>query len=519
MEAERALREREERLSGIMDNAADGIIVIDERGIIENLNRSSENIFGYLEEEVCGQNISMLMPDPDRSQHDDYIANYLKAGKAKIIGVSPREVLALRKDGSTFPMNLAVSVIEIDGKKKFIGITRDITIQKEVELQLQQSQKMETVGQLTSSIAHDFNNLLTVIIGNLQILHRSINGNETAVKRLDTIMGAAKGGAELIRRLLSFSRQQVLQTRILDLNEVVRGVEEMLSRTMGENVAFTLALDNEPCLGRTDRSQFEHAVLNLCLNARDAMPEGGHLTIKTRLRRLDNAYVATHTDVQPGNYIEVSVTDTGTGIPDEIREKLFEPFFTTKEQGKGTGLGLSTVIGFMKQTGGYVDVDSVVGHGTTFSLFVPIAGSTRPTIVKRRLATSVPLNQSEGGSILIVEDEDAVREIAVSVLMEAGYNVVEANSGLSGLKAFNDNPGIHAVFSDVILPGGMNGPEMIDAIRKTRPEISVLFASGYTEQAQDDRVASLERAKFITKPYDVFELPHHIALLLDAREN
>ena len=518
-EAERAIQEREERIRAIMDNAADGIITITDRGVIESLNQASETIFGYSEKEIRGRNVKVLMPEPDRGQHDGYIASYLKTGKGKIIDIGPREVSAQRKDGTIFPMSLAISVMDVGGEQKFIGITRDITKQKETELQLQQAQKMETIGQLTAGIAHDFNNLLTVIMGNLQLVTRSINDNDMALKRLDSTMSAAKSGAALISQLLSFSRQQVLETKILDLNEVVRDMEDMLRRSMGDDVVITTELDKEPCLGRTDRYQFEHVLLNLCVNARDAMPGGGYLTIKTGRRRLDEAYAAAHADLRPGNYVEVIVSDTGSGIPADIRDKIFEPFFSTKERGKGSGLGLSTVMGFMKQTDGHVDVESEVGHGATFRLFIPIAGFTSSAVIDRRSASSDPVADSHRGCVLVVEDEDSVREIAVSVLTEAGYNVVEANNGQSGLKAFNDHPGIDAVFTDVIMPGGMSGVEMIDTIRKMHPDIPVLFVSGYTERAQDERVASLDRSKFINKPYDISELPNHIASLLEEERD
>jgi PAS domain S-box-containing protein len=404
-EAERAIQEREERIRAIMDNAADGIITITDHGIIESFNQASEMIFGYSEDEVRGKNVKMMMPEPDHGQHDNYIANYLKTGKGEIIGVGPKEVSARHKDGTIFPMSLAISVMDVGGEQKFIGITRDITRQKETELQLQQAQKMETIGQLTAGIAHDFNNLLTVIMGNLQLVTRSINDNDMALKRLDSTMSAAKSGAALISQLLSFSRQQVLETKIFDLNELVRDMEDMLRRTMGDDIVITTELDSEPCLGRTDRYQLEHVLLNLCVNARDAMPGGGNLAIKTGRRRLDEAYVAALADVLPGNYIEVIVSDTGAGIPPDIRDKIFEPFFSTKERGKGSGLGLSTVLGFMKQTDGHVEVESEVGHGATFRLFIPIAGFASSAVIDRRSATSDPLADSHGGSILVVADE------------------------------------------------------------------------------------------------------------------
>jgi len=422
-----------------------------------------------------------------------------------------------RKDGTSFPVTLSSQPIRKDGSLVGAVVSfQDTSHRLEMEARFRQAQKMEAVGRLTGGVAHDFNNLLTVMMGNLQLLERTLGENDNAKRRIDAVMGAAKSGAELTRRLLSFSRQQVLETGTVDVSELVRDMVDMLRRTMGENIRVNTSLSTEQCLGRTDRNQLENALLNLCVNARDAMKGGGSLTIETRRVELDDAYAATRGEVRPGRYIEIAVSDTGTGIPREIMDKVFEPFFTTKETGEGTGLGLSTIFGFMKQSGGHVSVYSEVGYGATFKLFVAEGGSAEVAADAEELKETNAFVVDRNATILVVEDEEGVRDIAVSMLADAGYQVIEAHNGPAGLQAFTDHPEIDLVFSDVIMPGGMSGPEMVNLIRKQRPDMPVLFASGYAERALRDKDALIPHARFIAKPYDVADLPNRIGSLLEA---
>ncbi len=392
-----------------------------------------------------------------------------------------------------------------------LSILTDISERKHAESMNLQSQKMHALGQLTGGVAHDFNNLLTVIMGNLQLMERTVQDDEKLLSRIDTIMGAARNGAEMTRRLLGFSRQQVLELEAIDINDLVDNTEELLKRTIQENINIVTNRSSDLCIARTDTNQLENALLNLCINARDAMPDGGDLYISTKLTYLDDYYTAMHDEVTPGEYVEIAITDTGTGIPPEIQKKIFDPFFTTKDSSKGTGLGLSTIYGFMKQAGGHISVYSEVGLGTTFHLYIPVTDvdetkDETPSVMDGARTTF-------SGTILIAEDNSAVREIAVSILEDAGFRVLEAEDGPGGLKAANEHPEIDLVFSDVIMPGGMTGPEMIDQIRKLSPGIPVLFASGYAEDALM-KLDSLENADFVSKPYDVEKLPSRIAELL-----
>ena len=344
---------------------------------------------------------------------------------AKIIGIG-REVMGRRKDGSTFPMELAVGESPQGGNHAFVGIVRNLTERREAETQREQlrhSQKMEAVGQLTGGLAHDFNNLLAIIIGNLDMLREIRAGDPVTDELVRDALDSALRGADLTRRLLAFARRQPLQPERVDINEVIGAIVRLLTRTLGENITIEMSLAPNVWPVQIDRAQFEAVIANLATNARDAMPRGGALLIDTRNGRLDEAYAAAHTDVTPGDYVVVEVSDSGTGMPPEILSRIFEPFFTTKEQGKGTGLGLSMVFGFMKQSGGHITVYSEPGKGTTFRLYLPRMSDT-VTAQEERSDQPASLGGSE--TILVVEDNAGLRRIVVRQLGEAGYRVLEA---------------------------------------------------------------------------------------------
>jgi PAS domain S-box-containing protein len=516
-QAEAALRAADEQLHLLLDSVGEGVFGVDTEGRTTFLNRSAEAMIGHSESELLGHCFHAVVQS---------VATAGEAGAAPVWLVTARtgevhegiEHTFRRKTGNEMPVQLSSRPVVKDGQLVGAVVSfQDISHSKDLEARLRQSQKMEAIGRLTGGVAHDFNNLLTVIMGNLQLLQRTLKDNANAATRIDKVMAAAKSGAELTRRLLTFSRQQVLETGSVDINEMVREMEDLLHRTLGEEITLKTALCEKACVGRTDRNQLEHALLNLCVNARDAMPDGGRLTIETRHVQLDEVYAAARPDLKPGCYVEIAVSDTGTGIAPEILDKIFEPFFTTKDKNKGTGLGLASIFGFMKQSGGHVNVYSEVGHGSTFKLLVPAAVEDHAGTDG---ATEVGQNGHEGhrsATILVVEDEVGVREVAVSVLTGAGHAVIEAENGPAGLKAIADHPEIELVFSDVIMPGGMTGPDMAEKIRELRPDIPVLFASGYAEHALADREERIRNAKFIAKPYDADELDERIQVLLEPR--
>ena len=513
-EAERALEEREKHLSGIMQNAADGIITIGERGIIETFNQAAELMFGYPSEHVRGRNVSMLMPEPNHRQHDGYIENYLKTGKGRIIGIGPREVTAQRKDGSTFPMSIVVSAMEIEGERKFIGIVRDITKQRETDQQLQQSQKMDAIGQLTGGVAHDFNNLLTAIIGNIQLLERSLPDDAKAKRQLESALRASFRGADLTKRLLAFSRKEALSSEITDLNALLPDTIRLLERTLGEHIEIKTVLTDGLWQALIDQSQMETSLLNLAVNARDAMPEGGRLTIETANTDLDEVYADRYDEVTPGPYVMVAVSDIGSGMSPETMEHVFEPFFTTKEVGKGTGLGLSMVFGFVKQSGGHVTIYSEEGVGTTMKLYFPKATATGEALEgKQETPSAMPMGSE---TILVVEDDADVRAFVVSALEIIGHTVLEAEDGPTALRLLEDRPHIDLLLTDVVMPGGMSGMDVAKELRKLYPGIKVLYTSGYPGGAIDHHGRLDDGVELLRKPYTRETLTQRVRQVLDA---
>jgi PAS domain S-box-containing protein len=328
-------------IATVLDTVVDGLITIDRRGVIQSFNKACTVLFRYEPEEVVGENVSILMPEPYHSEHDGYISTYLATGVPRLIGTG-REVTGRRKDGSTFPMELAVGEAPQAGNHAFVGIIRDLTERREADRQrgqLRQAQKMEAVGQLTGGLAHDFNNLLAIIIGNLDML-REIRADDPVTSELvHDAMESALRGADLTRRLLAFARRQPLQPEMADINEVISAIVRLLTRTLGENISIELALSPNVWPVQIDKGQFEAAIANLATNARDAMPRGGSLLIATFNGFLDENYVAAHADVTPGDYVVVEVSDSGTGMPPDVLTRIFEPFFTTKDLGRAPALG------------------------------------------------------------------------------------------------------------------------------------------------------------------------------------
>ena len=512
--AEEVLRESEARVRMVLDNVADCIVTSDEKGRILSFNPAAERVFGYAADEVIGENVSLLMDAPDRGRHGAYIRSYLRTGKGKILGVGPRDVTGRRKDGLTVPLDLAVSEMFLGGARVFIATLRDATDRRVAEVHLQQALKLEAVGQLTGGIAHDFNNLLTVILGNLQLLERRVGGDERLSKRIRAASGAALRGAELTKRLLAFSRRQVLEPEVTDLNNLVAGMDDLLRRTLGETIEINVSLEADLWPVRVDVSQLENALLNLAVNARDAMPQGGKLTIETANARLDEAFAARHTFMTAGPYVMLAVNDTGSGMPPEVIEHAFEPFFTTKEVGKGTGLGLSMVYGFVKQSGGHVIIYSEEGHGTTVKLYLPRAEPGDAAAVEE--AAPGPAVEAGGETILVVEDDAAVREIAVSLLRDHGYHVLEAEDGAAALKILDDHPDIDLLLTDVVMPGGMGGPDLARNARERRPDLKVLFTSGYAEHAIAHGGVLGEGVEILGKPYQTDEMMLKVRRVLDS---
>jgi PAS domain S-box-containing protein len=493
------------KLRGILETAVTAIITIDDRGLIESINPATEPLFGYSAAELIGQNVKVLMPEPYKAEHDGYIVNYLQTDVRRIIGIG-REVRGRRKNGETFPLHLSVSEFQVDGRRYFTGMIQDLSDRKHVEAALRESerrlahaQKMEAVGQLTGGIAHDFNNLLLVITGNLELLEGE--ADPVAQKELlKEVKEAAMLGSKLTDQLLTFSRRRHVDAQVIGLNDHVLGITDMLRRTLGEDITLSTSLSPVIWAIRADGGQLQSAIVNMAVNGRDAMPHGGKLVIETRNIVLDADHSDFHPELEAGQYVQLSISDTGLGMPPEVRDRVFEPFFTTKEKGRGTGLGLAMVYGFVKQCGGHVTVYGDVGHGTTFNLYFPRADGAAAPVAEETKADS---HSQVSETILVVEDDERVRRLTIARLKLMGYQILEASDGSKALDILTKDHPVDLVFTDLIMPGGMSGREVAARARQLKPGVKVLLTSGYAEELED---LERERLKVLRKPYNQADL-------------
>jgi PAS domain S-box-containing protein len=508
--AEADLAAREAHLRSILDTVPEAMVVIDEIGAISSFSAAAERLFGYSESEVVGSNVRILMPSPHREAHDHYLDNYLRTGERRIIGIG-RVVTGLRKDGTVFPMELSVGEAASDGRRIFTGFIRDLTSRQRIEEELRQAQRMEAVGQLTGGLAHDFNNLLTVITGNLEMIEARLQ-DEKLMPLLQEAQAAADDGAKLTAQLLAFGRRQPLNPKLVDLGELVTHFSKLLTRTLGETIDLSTIVHGSPNLAFVDISQLQNSVLNLGLNARDAMPNGGRLTIEISTTVLDRDYALMHPEVRMGHYVLVTVTDTGVGMAEEVKRHAFEPFYTTKGTGAGTGLGLSMVYGFVKQSGGHIQLNSEPDRGTSVRLFLPAAQGEIQLAEAGAAGEAALVPMSRGHeTILVVEDDARVRRLVVSRLRDAGYSVIEAEAGAQALQLLAEHPEVSLVFTDMVMPGGMNGGDLAEHVRALRPDVKMLFTSGYAEPSAAGRAAG----SWLQKPYTARELALRLRELLD----
>jgi PAS domain S-box-containing protein len=498
----------------VLDTLVDGLVIIDRTGTIQVFNRACETLFGYTAAEAVGQNVKMLMPSAFQREHDRYLKNYLDTGIRRIIG-QPREVPGRRKDGSTFPMHIAVGETLSGGEPIYVGVIHDLTERNRTESELRQAQKMEALGQLTGGIAHDFNNILMVILANVDTILEDESAAPAIRDRTGQIDRAAQRAAELTRQLLAFSRKQPLQPRPTNLNDIVAATVRLIRRTLSEAITVETVLAPELWTASVDPTQLESALVNLCINARDAMPGGGRLVLATANATLDEGYVAANPDVAAGAYVLVTITDTGTGIAPENLDKVFEPFFTTKEVGRGTGLGLSMVYGFIKQSQGHIRIESELGRGTTIRLHLPrldgTPGDAPPPARDAALA---------GGNerILVVEDDAQVRNGVVRQLRSLGYAVDEAADGTAGLAAFAAaSPPYDLLLTDVVMPGALGGKSLADEVERRWPGTPVVFMSGYTEEAITHEGRLEPGVHLLAKPFRKRDLARMIRAVLTRR--
>jgi signal transduction histidine kinase len=400
-----------------------------------------------------------------------------------------------------------------DGGKTGFGVFVDISDIKQRDRQLAQAQKMEAIGQLTGGVAHDFNNLLTIIVGNAEALVENAGENEQLRRPAEVTLSAALRSADLVQRLLAFARQQTLRPTEVDVGMLVSSMNELLRRALGEDIDIRIVLPADMCCALADPSQIEAAILNLAVNARDAMPNGGKLVIETANTTLDEGDVDDSADVVPGHYVMIAVTDSGVGMPPHVQAHAFEPFFTTKEVGKGTGLGLSMVFGFARQSGGHARISSEVGRGTTVKLFLPAVKSASAKAGRADLQDGAHPRGSE--KILVVEDDPLVRDFVVGQLADLGYDTLNVSNGPEALEILASGEAIDLMFSDIVMPGGMNGRELARQALGLRPELKILLTSGYSEKSVASHDGVPVTLSLLSKPYGRKQLASAIRGALD----
>jgi len=459
-------------LYAILESASQGILTIDQRGVIRSANRRAGELFGYAPHQLIGQRVELLLPESLREKHVGHRGHYFSALRVRPMGVGI-DLLARRSDGSEFPVEIGLSYIESETGPLSIAFVSDIAERKRLQDQLVQSQKMEAVRRLAGGIAHDFNNLLTVIQGYDQFLLKKLSPESPLRGYAEEILRAAERAHALTRQLLTFSRRQIIQPVVMNINSLLDRSEKMLHGLIREPVKLVFSRHPELDDIEADVTQIERIILNLVINARDAMPDGGRIYVETGNVQLDEEYARTHIGVQPGPHVMLAVSDTGAGMDAEDKRHIFEPFFTTKSTDHGAGLGLSTVYGIVKQMKGDIWVYSEVGQGTTFKVYFPsVQAESKNEPEHRHLETA------EHATILLVEDDPAVRGLIRTMLAQEGYNVLEAEDGLEAIQVSGTHPDkIHLLLTDLVMPH-CTGRELAERITETRA-IKVLYMSGY----------------------------------------
>ena len=528
------MQRAEARFVALLEAAPDAMVCVDGDGQIALVNAQAERMFGYRRDELVGQPVEILVPDGVRTIHPEHRAAYLAEPKPRPMGAG-MELAARRRDGSTFPAEISLSAIETDEGLLVTVAVRDVTERLEAQIErerlktqaerdrmertLQQSQRLESLGQLAGGVAHDFNNLLGVITNYAAFVAEELKkpseeaSGESALADIEQIQLAAERATRLTHQLLAFARREVVQPRVLSLNEIVVSILKLLQRTLGEHVELVTRL--EPCLDLVlaDQGHIEQILVNLAVNARDAMPGGGRLTIETGNVDVDETYAAVHANLAVGRYTALKVSDNGCGMPPEVADRAFEPFFTTKPKGEGSGLGLATIYGIVTQAGGNVRIYSEPNLGTTVTVLLPVTDQLPP-------AEDHPRDQLAGGGnelVLLVEDEPAMREVTRRILVRNGYEVISAASGQEAVDAAAScQDDIAVLVTDVIMPG-MQGKEVAERVRGLQPDIAILFMSGYTQGLLGAQGILEPGINLIEKPFTGTSLLKKLREILNAR--
>ncbi|GFE65504.1 PAS domain S-box protein [Litoreibacter roseus] len=501
-------------LHAILEAAVDGMIISDNRGRIIRANAAACRLFQYDCEDIISESVNRLMPRAMAARHDGFMAHYMETGEKRIIGTG-REVEGQRKDGSVFHLHLSVNEARINGTRMFVAILHDLTQRRATQLTLARSQRLDAIGQMTGGIAHDFNNLLTVIIGNLELLEMR-GASERQLSLIRDALASAELGADLTERLMVFARKSNLKPIKTDLRELCEDTLAILKRTLGSTYLIKTDFAAEVDQVMIDPSQLQSALMNLALNARDAMGGRGEFLVSIANVTIDDSYMAQETDIQPGHYVRLSVSDDGAGMSTEAQQRAFEPFFTTKTESGGTGLGLAMVYGFVRQSGGHITLYSELGHGTSFGLYFPaVTGSDdgAERVPPQTIAhPGVP--QGRGETVLIVEDNPKVRRLSVERIRDLGFKTEDASNGDAAYRMLQS--GVHAdiLFSDLVMPGDLNGYDLAAKVAAEFPHMRVLLTSGYASDVVTGSMARDQTYDILHKPYRQSDLAVRLQALL-----
>jgi two-component system cell cycle sensor histidine kinase/response regulator CckA len=516
--AEEALDESEQRYRTLADTSPDAIVVVDLSSLIIMVNHRTVVLNGATSrEDLIGKNAFDLIAPEDRQRAIEDLKRVRREGH-----VDNLEYRLLTKSGEVFPaeLNIAMMTDEAGEPTAFIAAIRDMRERRRAEAeraqlqeQFRQAQKMEAIGRLAGGVAHDFNNLLFVVLNYSAWLREALGAESSLRPIAEQIEKAALRGAALARKLLAFSRRTTVRPQVVDINRLMTDLSGMLRTLLGEDITMTHKLTTEPAHVLLDRGHLEQAIMNLAVNAKDAMPDGGQVTIETIIRDIDPEYSRTHIGVASGRYIQLTVSDNGCGMGPDVRERLFEPFFTTKKESEGTGLGLSATYGIIRQAGGHIWVESEVGQGSTFTILLPWVNAGDEVVEQQK---PIPVRTPAGETVLLVEDDVEVRSLTLTMLEREGYRVLEARDGLDACRIAKEHDGpIHVLLTDVIMPD-MNGKQLADNVRALRPDSVVLYMSGYTDEVITQHGIIDRGASYIQKPFGREELMYKIAELLST---
>jgi PAS domain S-box-containing protein len=499
-----------QRLGAAIEQTAEGVIITDVEGTIVYVNPAFERITGYSQSEAIGENPRLLKSGQHEASFYEELWATITAGE-----VWHGRLTNKRKDGAVYTADTTITPVR-DGKGgivNYVSLQRDMTRELQLEEQYRQAQKMQAIGQLTAGIAHDFNNLLTSINGFAEIIKIQISPDDPLHEFVDKILRSGWRAAELVSHLLAFSRKQLIRPKVVDLNTLAAETGTLLAPLIGEHIRLETRLATGLWPVKIDPAQFEQVIVNLAVNARDAMTEGGILCIETANVVLDDIGVTPYLEMPPGDYVLLAVSDTGVGMSNEVKAHLFEPFFTTKEVGKGTGLGLATVYGIVKQNSGHIGVYSEEGQGTSFKIYLPRTQEGRGALTRSRREVDMP---SGSETVLVVEDDDRVRDLVLRILRAQGYTLLEARNGQEALRLAADHAGpIHLLLTDLVMPG-MSGQILSRQLCQTRPGLRVLFVSGYTDDVISHHGVLDPGVAFLEKPFSPVALTCKVRQVLDA---